>query len=80
MEKTPMTVAGAEKLRKDLEFLKSVERPRISNAIAEAREHGDLSENAEYAAAREEQEGRRACKCCEDLFHIKTVLWLSISC
>ena len=55
MEKTPMTVAGAEQLRKDLDFLKTVERPRISNAIAEAREHGDLSENAEYAAAREEQ-------------------------
>ncbi len=50
-----MTVAGAEQLRKDLDFLKAVERPRISNAIAEAREHGDLSENAEYAAAREEQ-------------------------
>ncbi|MEE3421219.1 MAG: transcription elongation factor GreA [Succinimonas sp.] len=55
MEKTPMTVAGAEKLRKDLEFLKTVERPRISDAIAEAREHGDLRENAEYDAAREEQ-------------------------
>ncbi|MCC6714316.1 MAG: transcription elongation factor GreA [Gammaproteobacteria bacterium] len=61
MNKTPMTVAGAQKLREELQYLKAVERPRIIRAIAEARAHGDLSENAEYHAAREQQgfvEGR----------------------
>lgn len=61
MNKTPMTVAGAEKLRTELNELKSVARPRVIKAIAEAREHGDLKENAEYHAAREQQgflEGR----------------------
>lgn len=55
METTPMTVEGARAMRDELERLKTVERPRITAAIAEAREHGDLKENAEYHAAREEQ-------------------------
>ncbi|HZM34465.1 MAG TPA: transcription elongation factor GreA [Burkholderiales bacterium] len=53
--KTPMTKRGAELLREELQRLKSVERPATSRAIAEARGHGDLSENAEYDAARERQ-------------------------
>jgi transcription elongation factor GreA len=61
MTKVPMTVTGEAALREELERLKKVDRPRISAAIAEAREHGDLKENAEYHAAREQQsfaEGR----------------------
>lgn len=61
MNKVPMTVKGAELLRDELTRLKQVERPKIINAIAEARAHGDLKENAEYHAAREQQgfiEGR----------------------
>ncbi len=61
MNKVPLTVKGAEKLRVELEELKSVVRPRIIAAIATAREHGDLKENAEYHAAKEQQsftEGR----------------------
>jgi len=59
--KVPITARGAEKLREELQQLKSVERPKVIAAIAEAREHGDLKENAEYHAAREQQsfiEGR----------------------
>jgi transcription elongation factor GreA len=61
MNKFPMTATGEAALRKELDRLKRVERPRIVQAIAEAREHGDLKENAEYHAAREQQsftEGR----------------------
>ena len=61
MNHTPMTVRGAEKLREELEYLKTALRPQIIDAIADAREHGDLKENAEYHAAREQQgfcEGR----------------------
>jgi len=61
IQRTPMTRPGFEKLRDELERLKSIERPAIIKAIAEARAHGDLSENAEYHAARERQgfiEGR----------------------
>ena len=63
MNKIPLTVEGAEKLRQELNELKTVVRPRIIAAIADAREHGDLKENAEYHAAREQQsftEGRIA--------------------
>ena len=61
MKRSPMTAKGAERLRAELERLKSQDRPRIIAAIAEARAHGDLRENAEYHAAREQQgfvEGR----------------------
>ncbi|MGP1930719.1 MAG: transcription elongation factor GreA [Arsenophonus sp. ET-YP4-MAG3] len=61
MKQIPMTVRGAEKLREELEFLKNIRRPEIISAITEARKHGDLKENAEYHAAREQQgfcEGR----------------------
>ena len=55
MKQIPMTVRGAELLRQELDFLKNERRPEIIKAIAEAREHGDLKENAEYHAAREQQ-------------------------
>jgi len=61
MSKVPLTVVGAERLRQELQRLKTVDRPRVIQAIAEARSHGDLSENAEYHAAKEQQgfiEGR----------------------
>ena len=61
MSKVPLTVTGAEKLRAELHRLKTIERPSVIAAIAEARSHGDLSENAEYDAAKERQgfvEGR----------------------
>ena len=55
MEKEPITIQGLEKLKKELEELKNIKRPKIIEAIAEARGHGDLKENAEYHAAKEEQ-------------------------
>lgn len=61
MKQIPITLRGADKLREELQYLKSVLRPQIIAAIAEAREHGDLKENAEYHAARDQQafcEGR----------------------
>jgi hypothetical protein len=61
MTREPLTARGAEQLRRELEDLKSVQRPRVIAAIAEARAHGDLKENAEYHAAKDQQgfiEGR----------------------
>ena len=61
MEKEPITISGLEKLKKELEILKTVKRPQIIKAIADARAHGDLKENAEYHAAKDQQsisEGR----------------------
>lgn len=63
MKRSPMTVRGAQRLKDEVQRLKTIERPRIIKAIAEARAHGDLRENAEYHAAKEEQsftEGRIA--------------------
>ena len=61
MSRAPLTLKGAQRLREELDQLKSVKRPEVINAISEARAHGDLKENAEYHAAREQQsfiEGR----------------------
>ena len=61
MNKVPLTKRGAEKLQAELQQLKTVDRPRIIKAIAEARAHGDLKENAEYHAAREQQSFAEGC-------------------
>jgi transcription elongation factor GreA len=55
MARVPMTVEGAERLKSELQRLKTIERPAVSRAIAEARSHGDISENADYDAAKERQ-------------------------
>ena len=55
MEKEPITINGLKKIKEELEKLKNIERPKIIAAIAEARSHGDLKENAEYHAAKEQQ-------------------------
>ena len=55
MDKEPITIQGLEKLKKELDELKVIKRPKVIEAIAEARSHGDLKENAEYHAAREQQ-------------------------
>ena len=80
MKRVPITVQGARKLKEEVQRLKTVERPRIIKAIAEARAHGDLRENAEYHAAKEEQsftEGRiaeiQACLSRADVIDTRTV-------
>src|SRR6266540_7264170 len=55
MARVPMTVEGAERLKSELQRLKTIERPAVSRALAEARSHGDISENADYDAAKERQ-------------------------
>ena len=69
MEKEPVTVQGLEKLKEELEKLKKIKRPKIIEAIAEARGHGDLKENAEYHAAKEEQ-----AKCESRILEINDVI------
>ena len=56
MEKEPITIEGLDKLKQELKYLKEIKRPEIVNAIAEARSHGDLKENAEYHAAKDNKD------------------------
>ena len=73
MDKTPITMNGSEKLKEELKILKSVERPEVIAAIAEARAQGDLSENAEYDAAKEAQ-GMLEMKILQVKLNYKTLL------
>ena len=66
MQKEPLTISGLKKLKSELDNLKNIQRPKIVAAIAEARSHGDLKENAEYHAAKEQQSQMESKSDCND--------------